>query len=561
MKKKTILFLCIILIFMSILSACGQDKVESKKDIGLEITPSLNSGDENLSNFYAFIMPGDEGEYLVDDVVLVYEEDEDSIIKYELLANDFFDGYAIVNEKEEWITFVANSSTVYKMLNYLDEKGELGIKGKVSEETFSDQFKHTQFGWLLAEISIKDDCIKEVKEADGSQVRLNYIKEKESVAENNGGHFVKYQDSIYYREYNDDSYEKSGLLYGFNFISGTKSKMMKLDSSGKPEKVFDDAGFNGIFIYEDSSGKPRLLLTGYNDDIEDDQIPYPDVYSVAFDGTDLIYYGSGSVFAVDEEKGLAIAGGYRGSISVINLESGERFDLAEAYYRPIYYDPYDEILYCEDGSGEISDADIVICSFRINDGVKTILYSATREDIDEMLDDDYSGDYFETISVKTSDKYMWLYLAGYGGNAYHYYNSALLKINKDGSGYELVGSPIEIDWFGDKKPFSYKEDTPFYVEKRGYYICGLKDKIYPDIVLTNDDFKKINLLDGEYYGTEDFVSIDNIEYVDNSIYFTVMTGTRNEEEDMGWRYGYNRNKSCIYRKDLKTQKIDLLYTY
>jgi len=34
MKKKTILFLCIIFIFISILSACGQDKAESKENMG-----------------------------------------------------------------------------------------------------------------------------------------------------------------------------------------------------------------------------------------------------------------------------------------------------------------------------------------------------------------------------------------------------------------------------------------------------------------------------------------------------------------------------------------------
>ncbi len=551
MGKKSILILCIIFIFISTLSACGQRKA----------VPALDSNIDDKPTLYAFVKPGEKEEYFIDDVILVYEEDEKSIKKYELSEVNFFDIYAIVNEKEEWVPFKTNDKTVYKLKNYLDEKGESGMKGEVSPEAFKEQFKYTQYGWLLTEISIEDGYITEVKEIDGSEIRLKYIKEIESTAENNGGNYVKYKDFIYYREGNDDSYEKSGLWDDFGFIKGSESKMMKLNPDGTSEVVFIDNGFGRIFIYKDEKGNPRLFLTGYIEDLEDDQFLYSNVYSVTLDGTDIINYGSGNVFAIDEERGLAMIAGYRGGISTVNLNSRERFDFAEAYYRPIYYDPYDGIIYCEDASGEISDEDIIICSFHISDGVKTILYSATRDDIDEMLNDDYSGDYFETISIKTSDKYVWIYLAGYGGSAYHYYNSALLKINKDGSYHNIVSSPIEIDWFGDKKPFSYEEDTPFYSERKGYYISGLKDKIYPEIILTDNDFKEINLRDGEYFGEDDFVTIGNIEYVDSNIFFTVLTGIRNEEEDVGWRYGYNRGETRVYRKNIETNRIDLLYFY
>jgi hypothetical protein len=80
-------------------------------------------------------------------------------------------------------------------------------------------------------------------------------------------------------------------------------------------------------------------------------------------------------------------------------------------------------------------------------------------------------------------------------------------------------------------------------------------------VLSLEDLNVLGLPDGEYYGKEDFAAIQGMEYTDGEIFFTVVTGTRNSDEDIGWRYGYDRSLSKVHRKDIVTGEVSLLYSY
>ena len=80
-------------------------------------------------------------------------------------------------------------------------------------------------------------------------------------------------------------------------------------------------------------------------------------------------------------------------------------------------------------------------------------------------------------------------------------------------------------------------------------------------VLSAADIAGIALQKGEYFDESGFASLKEVEYLDGDLFFTAVTGTRNTDEDIGWRYGYNRGETYVYRKDLTTGQIELLYSY
>jgi hypothetical protein len=152
-------------------------------------------------------------------------------------------------------------------------------------------------------------------------------------------------------------------------------------------------------------------------------------------------------------------------------------------------------------------------------------------------------------------------LAWYEGSLGSLGGSALINIFKDGRGYEVVREPSAVDWFGMEKPFAGFYNSPFSEEETdGYYIFSDEAAQLTE-VLSAQDLTALGLPDGEYYGEEDFAAIQSIEYVDGDIFFTLATGTRNSAKDVGWRYGYDRSKTDVYRKDLSTGEIILLFTY
>ena len=61
--------------------------------------------------------------------------------------------------------------------------------------------------------------------------------------------------------------------------------------------------------------------------------------------------------------------------------------------------------------------------------------------------------------------------------------------------------------------------------------------------------------------SETYVGIEPVEYIDGNVYFKVEVSRHNPKVDLGWRYGYTRKITKVYKKNLKTNKKVLLYSY
>jgi len=387
------------------------------------------------------------------------------------------------------------------------------------------------------------------------------ISDAGTEAVNNGGNFVRYGGAVYYREYGSDCFAPGGTetvikKNGFGFIPGAKTKMMRLDPDGTITVLFEDTGHGNIFIYHDEKGNARFLLNGFATD--DEMAPEGEVYSIALDGRDLRNYGGGSVFAVDEGRGITIASGYRGAIYEIGHNNGNRKDLAEAYNLPVHYDPLEGVMYCQEFSSEL----ITLRAIRISDGNETVLFSAPPEETEKLAEDGLCGEIFEFRNLQTWNDRIKVCLAGYGVFDLLFHGCVFLEIPKNGSAYGIVSSFYEFDWFGVEKPFSFLSDGPFQTDEHGagYFMFNVEE-LTLDEILTASDLAGIGLSGGEFFDDSRFASIREVEYVEREVFFTVLTGARNAGEDADHGYGYDRGETGVYRKDLRTGQVTLIYSY
>ena len=387
-----------------------------------------------------------------------------------------------------------------------------------------------------------------------------------SETENNGGQYVMYDGATYFRQYSKSNFAGSARWDEFLPVPGAKSAMVRLSDDGTMDKIFTDNGYGPIFIYRESYDDASFVLNREYEG-EDGEI-VREIYSVGLDGTGEIIYGSGSVFAVDENMGTIIASTPQGGIYEINFVTGKWTEMVQSGHVPLYYDLYENMLYCEDNSGYGWYS--TFCSIDMVTGHKATLFGESMAGAAEVLGEDEYG-WCKYINTRPYEDVVQVYLAKYGGTAKMLGEAALLRLNKDGSGFTVEKNTAIGDWFGQWTPFSFQDESPFqedqeHMNKTGYWM--FTDGLGLTELISKSDLAKIGLADGEYFGEDDFVVLQHVEFVGENLFFTVVTGTRNPSEDIGWRFAYNLGRSRVYKMDvywagenLVPGDITLLYSY
>lgn len=376
----------------------------------------------------------------------------------------------------------------------------------------------------------------------------------------NGGEFIKYDDAIYYREDRADTYASSGIWDWFERQPGAPVRVMQLNEDGTSEPVFDDTGYGGMYLYEDADGELRFLLNAYVIEEDDGYTAYvPEIYSVNRSGGDRIDFGEGYIVALDEARSLIVAATYRGGIVAFNLHTQEATLLAEAYLRPEHYDPGQGVLYCQSGENYSEDSVFTLTAIDMESGAEAVILDLSQDDFYDLTGNDYFGDYYEVRNLWKDGDSVFAYVAGYGGSAYMYYDSVLLEV--DGQGvYRAIALPSARDWYGPDNVYSLDTDGAFYENGVGYevFVEGADE---PLKVLAAKDLLGIGIIERPEFGMDGFTSIKSLAWLGSDFFFSVTTGTRNEDEDIGWRNGYDRQETSVYWKDMSSGEIQLLYSY
>ena len=407
--------------------------------------------------------------------------------------------------------------------------------------------------------------------ACGEKPAPDPVPEPESTAEpapepapaqvyNNGGRYVQHAGNVYYWEYWTECLERSGIWGEFPEVPSIRRSMMRRGADGAQEGLFIEKGYGPIWILNG-----RFYLTGPGDGYT------PRIFSTAMgkgnnmgDAMERRELGPGEIFTLDEARGLLIAKVSRvneavhrveDGICVISAETGDRRELPVTNAEPLLYDEASAALYYRDYGIDDRDA-VKLCRVDVTTGeTRDIAWLDIRqhesfEDVDAV---EFDNAWLEGDSLH-------VFMSGYSGNAHMLMGSVHLVIDMTGDSvaqYDTGDAP-DYSRYAVNKPFDMR-DIQGYEEFYGYYIREENDRLRQ--ILTFEDIAQCGLPGGPYYDEEAFADVSHVEYAGGAVFFSVLCGPRNPEEDIGWREAYDLGAMQVYRKDLATGAIEELYSF
>ncbi len=426
--------------------------------------------------------------------------------------------------------------------------------------------------------------------------------------------YAEWEGKIYYRQYSDEDLDEGGLWAYFEPVAGTAKELMRMEPDGSVTQVGVDDGCDELYIVGGRIYSHKYVQTRENGR----QITRAVVYSCELDGSGVKEYSARSIYAVKGDKIICGTGGYAGDdgygITWIDGRDGEEHLLIsgkglyhgaeylgateEAVFlsklvrheKEEYEQPYDVTLYSVDYKGNTKDLatvtmreyaeDCVSADFLLN-ATESPLFISCFQILGEEL-------YF---SVGTTN-----------GTAHVYSGGMIYRVKKDGSGFtRLVDhSPTESFYLYDDGTDSvlfcrlpaqtareWKDgmqqvvlrgkavddivvrdaDQTYLDQPHSYVAADGADAIlfYPDtsgvcyVLLSEEESKKLGIrthVDGHIVQ-----QIEDIEYLEGKLFFTVTDLTYSKEYSIGWRDGYVRGRSVCYCKDMESGKIRVLYEY
>ncbi len=421
-----------------------------------------------------------------------------------------------------------------------------------------------------------------------------------------------YQDGkVYYRRYHEDSYEEAALWGMYEPIAETGKEIVCIDSDGIETELFADEGYGDIYLINNrfymTDGRLR----------EENGMVYVEtqLYSVDMQGRDRIDYGNGEILAIDQERKriiLQIREQDDTCYYAMNYETGEKkrvlTESDDAYihiraYRDgwIYYETY-----------PVGDAAVSrLCAVSLEGECREILALTSSNYVEYR--------YCETIGrVEVDENRIYFIYGGYGGSAVVFQGGKLISVKHDGTDYKAVETSEDFFYLchengktlvyfindrlsveDPRKNYNalvwdvdadlcyvsefpqnilYEYDSQMPLLWRSYpadigALCELtryepeKEGNRTNVYAIPDDSGKIVKVAmdlGNYIPqgeTEEPGEIRELYYADGFLYFTVEYRVYDKETSIGWRDGYRRLHSDVYRLKMGESVAQMLYSY
>ena len=423
--------------------------------------------------------------------------------------------------------------------------------------------------------------------------------------------------NVYYRQYHKDSYEEGALWGIYQATAGTDKEIVRIDADGEKTVLFHDKGYGNIYLMGERFYMTELVSRRGEDDVER---TYPNLYSVDMQGRDRIDYGEhGLICFVDWDKNRIVMSFYMEDtretvFSVLNTENGELtvLPLDTVMYRT-FWDYHDGWCYFEEDCGD--------GIYRI----VAVSLTGERREIIALTSDQAAEEYGYREGIcdlRVEGERIYIVFGGYAGSGNFYQGGRILTTRLDGSDYRAIecsadqyyvrqeqGRPLVCfphyrydDGEQEADSENDYETTVWDVEKNITYPCdfpvqfiySLDDKmaiegltgiarpvcVYRrstggiDFYALPDDFGSIVRVamrideditpregmpvpDGEEYE----IDYQHLFYADGYLYFEAEFNVYDREYAIGWRDGYRRIQTDVYRRRLADGEMELLYSY
>ena len=399
-----------------------------------------------------------------------------------------------------------------------------------------------------------------------------------------------YQDGkVYYRRYHEDSYEEAALWGSYGTLPDKEKEIICIDADGKETILFTDKGYGGIYLLNN-----RFYMT---DEVTDENGDIRRMlYSVDMQGNDRFDYGEGYVSKVDRERKIIKIRLWGDGYYALNYETGER---EQVYYSGVYQDGWFSYVNHSD------DDDICkLCAVSLDGEEREII--ALTSDGNQIVDGRE-----HILDIKVDGDRVYFIFGGYLGQLQVFQGGKLISVKLDGTDYKAVethsdnyyichdegktlvyfseryngdvgidGEPKEYSalvWdveedicycseFPGKDLFCYEEMGPLYSVSR--YDDELQRRRVDFYAIPDDSSRIVRIvMDIEQYITKweeeeaDYIDYGDYYFADGFLYFTVEYNAYDAETSLGWRDGYRRLHTDIYRLKIGEDKAEVLYSY
>ncbi|MDE6421177.1 MAG: DUF5050 domain-containing protein [Lachnospiraceae bacterium] len=419
-----------------------------------------------------------------------------------------------------------------------------------------------------------------------------------------------YQDgNVYYRRYHEDSYEEAALwaMYDSQPIPGAKKEIVCIDSDGTETELFTDEGYGDIYLVND-----RFYMT---DGVNMEVYMGLQLYSVDMQGNNRIDYGNGRILAIDRERNVMVLQMWeeegdshwdRTRYYAMNYETGEtepiNFDdghiRVEAYQDGwLYYTKYDKD----------DKAVHMLCAVSLEGEQREILALTSDHNIN-------NEDHEYISHVKVDEDRIYFLYGGYSGTLVAFQGGLLISVRLDGTDYRAVMIPEDFFYLSHNNGktmiyfprYFFPDEAESFQEHNMWAwdmdanTCYFTD--FPERILRDYDLQtrgmpteKGVLCEWSLYGENpqtniyavpddsgiivrvatdlgdciakwedeeiDWIRYRDLYYADGFLYFTIEYSAYDETASIGWRDGYRRLRSEVYRLKTGESTANMLYSY
>lgn len=420
---------------------------------------------------------------------------------------------------------------------------------------------------------------------------------------------------VYYRQYHKDSYEEGALWGNYQATAGTDKEIVRIDADGERTVLFHDKGYGDIYLMGERFYMTELVTR------KDEEWEWTctNVYSVDMQGENRIDYGeNGSICFVDRDSSSMVMEFYvedtaKKVFTILNAADGEQtvLPLDTADYC-CFWDYHDGWCYFEEDT-EDGLYRIVAVSLK---GERREIIALTSHTEEEYGYREYICD------LRVEGERIYIVFGGYAGSGNFYQGGRILTTKLDGSDYRAIEC-VEDQFYVRQeqgRPLLYYphhryddgkqeadiendyETTVWDVERNIIYPCefpvqlinsldrqlaiGELERIsnpicvyqrstgetdfyaLPDdsgsvvraVMRIDEDItppEGISVPGGEAYE----IDYQHLFYADGYLYFEAEFNVYDMEYAIGWRDGYRRIQTDVYRRRLADGEMELLYSY
>ncbi len=467
------------------------------------------------------------------------------------------------------------------------EKASLSEKS-VNEDGIKDPVKDKNEESITKESTVSDQE-ENIKNSEKEKKKEKEKQQEKTLGAvtNNGGTVLKCGTSVYYWKYNSDSFEKNALFQNYQPTQNAENELICENDDGAMEVLYKGNAKGELFIV---GNRLYFLQNEFKDGkyAYSQELVYMEYHNGVWDKDTIHSVGKGKIETVDLQKNLLIFSGQpqteQEGLYVIDNNTGKcTFITGNSSF--VTYE--DGIIYYQDHeitgwSEEAIMGAVALCRSDL-DG-NTALVTKTESDLYEYK----SGGACVIECAQIVDDWIYFSYGHYDGSSVSFQGGNIVRVKKAGGQPELVAtiSCEKSDFYlfrengVDKLLYAknYSQNTVLDLNSKSEQDVdqpmGALGEAFPEYNSTTNEtkyyyygnpdgkvaelFSKSDYASGDLEESVDFV---DMECIDNMFYYRVDYGRHNAENDMGWRYSYDRIKTEVYRKNLTTGETVLMYSY